>query len=96
MTGRTITAAIALTLALAACGDGASDRSEALCADLHDGLTPMNIYGGVSDDMTPEEFAGQVFVAVDEACPEWRDDPGIRNLLEGWGYLTLGDPWPES
>jgi hypothetical protein len=90
---------LAVLLARAACDSDystrVSDRSRALCADLDSGLTLMNIYGGVRDRYTPEEFAGQLFISVDKACPGYQDDPGVRNMLEGHGYLTPGQPWPD-
>jgi hypothetical protein len=98
---KALAGALALASILAACGgddDGggeASDLSKALYADLNDGLTIMNIYGGVRDQYTPKEFAAQVFLAVDEACPEYQDDPGIRNLLDGHGYVAEDAPWPD-
>lgn len=59
--------------------------SQAFCNDLEDGLTIMNVYGGVSDQFTPQEFADYAYGAAAISCPdELKDNEGLRTFLEAW------------
>lgn len=60
--------------------------SEAFCSDLEAGLTPMNIYGGVSDDYTPEEFADLAYGNAAISCPDQlTSNEALRTFLQNWG-----------
>lgn len=59
--------------------------SEAFCADLEAGLTPMQIYRGVSEQYIPKKFADLAFGFAAISCPEQLDtnDP-LRQFLMNW------------
>jgi len=83
---RTIAGTIAasLMILLAGCG-GSSTKSEAFCADLRAGMSPMSIYSGVRDDYTPEKFADLAYGFAAMSCKEQLSaNEGLRAFLQAW------------
>lgn len=83
-------AMFAVLLMLGACSDAPAEHTSssdelnrALCNDLDDGMTVMNVKPA---DMSPEDFAERLYLATEHECPEHLDTPGVRTLLENWGY----------
>lgn len=80
---------IAVVLVIAACsssGGGSSPSlSEAFCNDLKAGLSPFQIYSGVSDDQTIEEFADDAYGFAAISCKEeLKSNEGLRSFLTSW------------
>lgn len=65
----------------------ALSKSEALCADLRSGLTPLQIYGAVRGDYeNPRDFADKAFGMVATSCPELlKSNEALRVWLGNWG-----------
>ena len=76
----------ALGIVLAACSSSSTERpSDAFCHDLRDGLTPIQIYGGVKTKYTPSKFADLAYGFSKISCPEQlTSNEDLRAFLEAW------------
>lgn len=84
MTMKHLLAAVVATLALSACSTPPKP-SESFCSDLRSGLSPIQIYGGVEDQYTPEKFADLAYGFASISCPgELRTNQGLRTFLLAW------------
>jgi hypothetical protein len=71
---------------LTACASSSTPTlSEAFCNDLQGGATLFQIYGGVQDQYTPDEFADSAYGMAAISCPdELASNIGLRSYLEAW------------
>jgi hypothetical protein len=74
--------AVAVIVLLTACGGSSLDQ--AMCNDLRATSNMMQIQR--PSDMSPERFAGHVYTATKNACPEQLDRVHVQTFLENWGY----------
>ncbi len=84
--GRISLAATALLFSLSGCGEGGMTLSEAFCADVAAGLTPIQMFRSAPPGTTQYDFALNSYGRMAISCPfQLRHNEAWRGFLIGAG-----------